>query len=263
LQHEQRGVNAVLKEAEYRTAYDCCPLCGGESAVLRKAKSFDRSSFSGDLTWMRCGSCHHVHTESFFNETGAAQLLSTVMEDGYFGGKLDEQRFIWGRVVERIAAHVKQSGRWVDVGVGNGGFLFTAAEFGFDAVGIDTRGYILDPLEKLGYRVEEADALQYDYTGATVVVMADLLEHIPYPKALLTRIREKLNGALFVSCPNMDSMSWRYMETVGGPPYWNEPEHYHNFTRARLQSLLVECGFTPVYYGVSSRYQAGMEIIAT
>lgn len=251
-----------MKEPEYRTVYDGCPLCGGESAVLRQDKAFDRSGFSGHLTWMKCGACQHVHTSHYFNELGAKQLLSTVMEDGFFGGKLDEQRFVWGRVIERLIPHVKQPGRWIDIGVGNGGFLFTASEYGFDAVGIDSRHYILEPLTRFGYQVEHADAMSYDYSGSAVVVMADLLEHIPHPKALLMRVREKLNGALFVSCPNMDSMSWRYMETVGGPPYWNEPEHYHNFTRARLQSLLTECGFTPVYFGVSSRYQAGMEIIA-
>jgi 2-polyprenyl-3-methyl-5-hydroxy-6-metoxy-1,4-benzoquinol methylase len=211
---------------------------------------------------MKCGSCAHVHTAEYFNEAGFAELLSAVNEDGVFGGKLDLQRFIWSGIIERLIPHVKQPGKWVDVGVGNGSFLFTAAEFGFDAIGIDSRGYILDALAKFGYKVEKADALTYDYTGAAVVVLADILEHIPYPKDLLLRIRSKLNGALFVSCPNMDSISWKYMETIGGPVYWNEPEHYHNFTRARLQALLTECGFTPVYFGVSTRYQAGMEMIA-
>jgi 2-polyprenyl-3-methyl-5-hydroxy-6-metoxy-1,4-benzoquinol methylase len=157
---------------------------------------------------------------------------------------------------------VNRQGRWIDVGVGNGGFLFTAAEYGFDALGIDMRGYILEPLRKFGYMVEEADATTYDYDNAVVVVLADVLEHIPYPKALLQRIRSKLRGALFVSCPNMDSIAWRYTDTQGGSVYWKEPEHYHNFTRARLQALLVECGFTPVHYGISSRYQACMEIVA-
>lgn len=258
-------MNAVLKEPEYRTAYDGCPLCSGQSVVIRTEESFAKGRIPRDLTWMRCVSCAHVHTQHYFNEIGTKEMLSTVMEDGFFGGKLDEQRSIWGSVIKRLfqfGIHPKDKGRWIDVGVGNGGFLFTAAEFGFDAVGIDIRSYILDPLRKLGYRVEEADATTYDYTGASVVVLADILEHIPYPKELLRRIRSKLRGALFISCPNMDSISWRYMETVGGPPYWKEPEHYHNFTRDRLQSLLKECGFTPVEFGVSSRYQAGMEIIA-
>jgi methyltransferase family protein len=255
-------VSAVLKETEYRVAYDGCPLCSGQGEVVRKEQCFPKGKIALELAWVKCGSCGHVHTSHYFNEAGLKELLSTVMEDGYFGGKLDEQRFIWGSVIRRLLPYVNREGRWIDVGVGNGGFLFTAAEYGFDAVGIDIRHYILDALRKLGYQAEEADATTYDYSGASVVVLADILEHIPYPKELLKRIRANLRGALFVSCPNMDSLSWKYMETVGGPPYWKEPEHYHNFTRARLWSLLKECGFTPVEFGISSRYQAGMEIIA-
>jgi SAM-dependent methyltransferase len=246
----------------YRTAYDGCALCGGASAVLRTEAITPRGKLPLDLTWMKCGACGHVHTAHYWNELGNKELFGSVQEDGVFGGNLDLQRAMWGGVIEHIRPHVKQPGRWLDVGVGNGGFLFTAAEFGLDAVGIDARHYILDPLRSFGYEVENADATTYDYTGTAVVIMADVLEHIPYPKALLERIRQRLNGAVFISCPNMNTISWRYMETIGGPVYWHEPEHYHNFTRARLESLLRECGFTPVYYGVSTRYQAGMEIVA-
>lgn len=214
---------------------------------------------------MTCEACGHVYTDSYFTKEGHAELLSQVMEDGIFGGNLDTQRKLWARVIDRITpyVHSQDKGKWVDVGVGNGSFLFTAAEFGFNAVGIDTRPYVLKPLREFGYSVEQADAMEYDYTGAAVVVLADVLEHVPYPKALLQRISEQSNAVLFVSCPNMDSISWKYLETVGGVMYWKELEHYHNFTRARLQSLLRECGFTPVHYGISPRYTACMEIIAT
>lgn len=245
-----------------RIAYDGCPLCGGAGEVLRVEQSWVRGEIQCDLTWVRCVACGHVHTSHYFDNDDTAKMLATVSEDGIFGGNLDMQRFMWGQVIDRITPHIKKPGRWVDVGVGNGSLLFTAAEFGFDAVGIDTRPYILEPLRKFGYAVEEADALEYDYSGSAVVVLADILEHMPHPKELLSRIREKLDGALLVSCPNMDSVAWKYLETTGGPVYWKEPEHYHNFTRASLQRLLRECGFTPVSFSISSRYQAGMEIIA-
>lgn len=246
----------------YRTAYNGCPLCAGRSAVLRTDMCLARGELPRDLTWMKCTECGHVHALHFFTAAGNERLLASVREDGYFGGKLDDQRILWGRVIHRITPHVTQAGRWIDVGVGSGGFLFTAAEFGFDAVGIDLRPYVLEPLAKLGYRVEVANAAEYDYSGAAVVVLADILEHMPYPRALLERIRAKLSGAVFISCPNMDTVSWRYLDSVGKQPYWEEQEHYHNFTRARLETLLKECGFTPVEYMVSSRYQSGMEIIA-
>jgi 2-polyprenyl-3-methyl-5-hydroxy-6-metoxy-1,4-benzoquinol methylase len=253
-------LNAVLKELEFRNEYGGCPLCGGVSLFLRQDTCPDRKRIDGRLIWLKCSNCRHVHTKTYFNEHGIAELFSQVGEDGIFGGNLDKQRERWGNVINKLLPYAKR-GKWIDVGVGNGSFLFTAAEYGFDAIGIDARPYLLDTLKKFGYCVENADATSYDYDGATVVVLADVLEHIPYPKDLLKRIREKLDGALFVSCPNMDSVSWRYMDTVGNP-YWTELEHYHNFTRVRLEALLKECGYTPVYYGVSPRYMAGMEIIA-
>lgn len=255
-------MNAVLKDIEYRTAYDGCPLCSGVGEIVRTEEGWSRGKMLCDLVWMKCGACGHVHTAHFFNDLGLKELFTVVMEDGVFGGKIDEQRFIWGRIIDRLIPYVNRVGKWIDVGVGNGGFLFTASEYGFDAIGIDTRGYVLDPLREFGYCVENADATTYDYDGAVAVILADVLEHIPYPKELLKRIRSKLRGVLFVSCPNMDCISWRYNDTKGGSVYWKEPEHYHNFTRARLQALLVECGFTPVHYGVSARYQACMEIVA-
>jgi SAM-dependent methyltransferase len=248
----------------YRVAYSGCPLCEGEGSVLRTERCEPRGKIACDLTWMKCGACEHVYTDSYFNQEGQAELLSRVMEDGIFGGNLDIQRKQWARVIDRLVPYVPpgDNGRWIDVGVGNGSFLFTAAEFGFDAVGIDTRPYVLEPLREFGYSVEHADAMEYDYTGASVVVLADVLEHMPYPKKLLQRIGEQSNAVLFVSCPNMDCVSWKYLE-AGDSPYWKELEHYHNFTRARLQSLLRECGFTPVHYGISPRYTACMEIVAT
>lgn len=243
-----------------RIAFDGCPLCTSTSTLLRSAKT-ERNGLSVTLDWLRCNNCEHVYTSHYFADDSV--LLSKVTAEGFFGGNLDKQRVLWSRVIERILPHlVERKGRWIDVGVGNGAFLFTAAEYGFDAVGIDKRHYLLGPIKEYGYNVEHADAMEYDYTDASVVVLADILEHVPNPKALLKRIREKLDGALFVSCPNMDCVSWKYLDKDGTNPYWAELEHYHNFTRKRLEALLKECGFTPVNYGVSTRYTACMEIIA-
>ncbi len=254
-------MSAVFKEVETRIAFDGCPLCNSAGTVLR-VDSCEHNGVKADLTWMRCNDCSHVHAAQYFTEYGLSQLLSKVNEEGYFGGNLDKQRCMWSAVIERILPHlVERKGKWIDVGAGNGAFTFTAAEYGFDAVGIDKREYLTRELREFGYNVEHADALEYDYSNASVVILADVLEHIPYPKQLLTRIREKLDGALFVSCPNMDSVVWKALEKQGNP-YWVELEHYHNFTRTSLEKLLRSCGFTPVNYGISPRYTSCMEIIA-
>ncbi len=61
----------------------------------------------------------------------------------------------------------------------------------------------------------------------------------------------------------MDSFLWKVLTEENINPYWIEIEHYHNFGRELLFSLLVEHGFNPITYSISQRYRIGMEVIAT
>jgi predicted SAM-dependent methyltransferase len=94
--------------------------------------------------------------------------------------------------------------------------------------------------------------------------MADVLEHMPFPDKALQHVYKLLEvgGVLFISMPNMVSQLWRTMDQQNINPYWGEIEHYHNFGRGRLFSLLEDCGFQDCRYGVSKRYRACMEITA-
>lgn len=98
----------------------------------------------------------------------------------------------------------------------------------------------------------------------SVISMADVLEHIPYPKEVLQKSYELLGkkGVLFLSLPNSETIIWKVRDAQNINYYWSEMEHYHNFSRTRLYSLLDECGFEPVKYGISERYGMGMEIVA-
>ena len=97
-----------------------------------------------------------------------------------------------------------------------------------------------------------------------VISMADVLEHIPFPKDALTASHKLLeeDGVLFVSMPNSENVIWDMMTKQNVNPYWGELEHYHNFSRSRLYALLEEYGFSPVRYGISTRYKLCMEVIA-
>jgi SAM-dependent methyltransferase len=97
-----------------------------------------------------------------------------------------------------------------------------------------------------------------------VVSMADVLEHMPFPRRALRRAAELLapGGLLFLSMPNADSFVWQASTRAGANPYWGEIEHYHNFGRKRLTELLGECGFEVRRYGISLRYRMCMELVA-
>ena len=94
--------------------------------------------------------------------------------------------------------------------------------------------------------------------------MADVLEHMPFPKAGLAAAHRLLrpDGVLFLSMPNIDNTVWRRLRANGVNAYWGEIEHYHNFPRKRLSALLEEHGLRPVESHISERYRVCMEVIA-
>src|ERR1041385_9257645 len=127
---------------------------------------------------------------------------------------------------------------------------------GFDPVGLDLRPTSVEAMRKLGFEAHCLDVTAFDSPNRfSVVSMADVLEHMPFPKDGLGAAYRLLapDGVLFVSMPNYDCAAWRLLDIVKANPYWGELERYHNFGRARLYALLDECGFEPLHYAISDR----------
>jgi protein O-GlcNAc transferase len=127
-------------------------------------------------------------------------------------------------------------GRWLDVGFGSGALLTTASEFGFEAVGLDLRAESIQEMVRFGYEAHRLDLEGFHPDRAfDVVSMADVLEHMPFPRKALARVHQLLSdeGLLFVSMPNIDAFVWKMLDRNGENPYWGEIEHLHNFGRTR------------------------------
>jgi protein O-GlcNAc transferase len=257
-------------------SYPACPLCGGNDRL--PVGTFDCTSHAlyvpplpGTLTWVRCAVCGHVHTDRYWTAEGLKVLFAKANPSQLAGSEFEEKRYWWAPVVRNVLACLgtdaarDELGIWLDAGCGDGSLVMTAAEFGFDAIGLDSRIQAVERIASLGYRAVRADFLHSALERPVAVVsMADVLEHVPYPVEALRKAHAMLraDGALFVSCPNMDCAPWRAMDAARTNPYWMEIEHHHNFTRNRLMRLLEQCGFRPVSYDISPRYKAGMEIIS-
>jgi predicted O-linked N-acetylglucosamine transferase (SPINDLY family)/SAM-dependent methyltransferase len=254
---------------EARIPYEACPLCRSpDFAPMREADCSQHPIYHPILpptmAWRRCGACGHVFTEGYFTPEAAGIVFAKTVPHQTVGHDIEQQRLVSARMVERVARHVA-SGDWLDVGFGNGSLLFTAEEWGYRPVGLDLRAENVRALGRLGYEAYQSTVEELDFPNRfSVISMADVLEHVPYPGVALKAARRLLrkSGVLFVSMPNMASMIWRAMDASNANPYWGEIEHYHNFSRSRLYHLLEEHGFTPADYAISERYRACMEVIA-
>jgi SAM-dependent methyltransferase len=255
-----------------RVAYSVCPLCESENMTFERlgdcsAHPLFKPEIPAEIRWMRCSDCDHSFTDGYFSDEAQEILFSSVNPAQILGaGDVYWQRAVSARMVEKVVS-VKGTadGDWLDVGFGNGALLTTAQEFGFTPFGLDARQKAVDALHQYGISASTEPFLEFSGDERfDVISMADVLEHLPYPRPILNHANELLNkdGCLFLSMPNIDSFVWKFKNTTGANPFWNEIEHYHNFGRQRLYALLEECGFVPVRYGISERYYMCMEVIS-
>lgn len=252
-----------------RTLFGKCPLC--ECPALADSVTGDcsghplyHSSLSNVIRWKQCTSCAHVFTEGYYTDEACRLIFSKTHEPQQTGFDLEQQRSTSSRIVDKVLPYAS-SGTWMDVGFGNGSLLFTAQEYGFAPLGLDLRADNVKVMTSLGIESYCKDISElFLQSRCSVISMADVVEHVPYPKDTLRAAHKLLSdaGVLFISMPNIESMVWKALDRQMANPYWAEIEHYHNFSRSRLYRLLREVGFEPVRYGISERYRACMEVIA-
>jgi SAM-dependent methyltransferase len=257
--------------ANARIAYERCPLCDGSDAeeigiASCAAHPLHKPGLPREMRWIQCEACRHVFADGYFSDAALEILFSDAHASQLPGAATVEGRAAAAKIVEDVStARAEWEGRWLDVGFGSGALLATAAEFGYEVVGLDRRRESVRRMRDRGFDARCAELAELDPLAPfDVISMADVLEHMPFPREALGRARALLRpgGVLFVSMPNLDSFAWRELERERRNPYWGEIEHFHNFGRARLYALLRETGFEPCRYGISQRYLACMEVIA-
>jgi len=131
--------------------------------------------------------------------------------------------------------------RLLDVGCGIGQLLQTARDEGWDARGIDLseaavqlcRGHELSA-SKTDFFDPSLDDRRFD-----VVVMSELIEHVPSPQRFLKRAEALLDvdGVLYLTTPNFGSLARRLLGES-----WSviHPEHIGYFERSTLRKMVSE-----------------------
>jgi 2-polyprenyl-3-methyl-5-hydroxy-6-metoxy-1,4-benzoquinol methylase len=249
--------------------YEACPLCDSLAIAQDHDGNCSRHplykpELSAVLRWMRCTSCGHSFRNGYYTEAAFARLFDDTNLRQRAGYDLEGQRPISARMIDRVLPY-QSSGTWLDVGPGNGSLLLTAEEYGFTPIGIDLREDNVDALNRLGVHAFCQDLRDIGIEPACAVIsMADVLEHMPFPADALQAAHKLLRdgGVLVLSMPNLDSPLWKLLDARNENPYWNELEHFHNFSKSRLYSLLAAHGFRPVRFDISERYRVCMEVLA-
>ena len=235
-----------------------CLICRGDERELF-CTAVDRVLERPGETWqvIRCRNCGFGWTEPLLgdDELGAyypSRYLGEVERriDDYLSGSLQRSRSWRGEVekVRLVERHVS-TGRILDVGCGDGKFLWALAPDRWERFGVErsTESVSLVRQRIPGLRLVAGDIHAGDLMPRAFDALTfwHVLEHLTDPEAALTRAAALLRpgGWLFVSLPCIDSLQallfrglWYGFDDV--------PRHLHHFSGRSLEMLLAKTGFT-------------------
>lgn len=133
--------------------------------------------------------------------------------------------------------HIK--GRLLDVGCGEGQLVHDALNLGWKAQGIDLSESAIVSCRLLGLPCEKTDFFDrgLEEKKFDMIVMSELIEHVPKPGLFLERAEKLLNknGFLYLTTPNFLSLTRRCMGKDWHPIH---PEHFSYFTPASIKYIL-------------------------
>jgi 2-polyprenyl-3-methyl-5-hydroxy-6-metoxy-1,4-benzoquinol methylase len=217
-----------------RVTSDCKPWPkGGRLCVCRACGCAQKVC---DQAWRaEIKQIYDAYTIYHQSEGGAEQ---TVFESGSGQGSLRSVRLL-----ESLKAHVglPAKGRALDVGCGNGVFLRALSQFapGWALAGTELSDQHREAVRRIE-GVEDLYACPPDQVPGRfdLITMVHVLEHVPEPRDILGRLRNKLTpgGLLVVEIPN-------YLQN---PFDLLVADHSTHFTPATVRALVESVGYEAV-----------------
>lgn len=166
---------------------------------------------------------------------------------GYVDYDADKEPMVptFERYLHAIREKLGGAGALLDVGAATGFFVSLALRAGFSARGVELSAHAAERARQKGIDVQTGTLA--DVSGTfDCITMLDVIEHVPDPRAELTRAARLLRagGVLVINTPDVGSLVARVLGKR-----WHlivPPEHLHYFNRSTMRRLLEEVGFEVV-----------------
>lgn len=215
---------------------DAPRLCPCGSGRLRLIGS------KGDFPLRECSVCGTIHTLPPDLE-GEREFY-----DHYYDHATFETHPVVALSLERLvrsAEPFRRTGRWFDVGFGEGALLEEAGRKGWECYGSEISPAALRHGERRQWRVTDNADADKRFVPQTfdIVTMIELLEHVPEPDQMLEAAARYLRpgGLLYVTTPNARSLNRRLIGL--GWSIFCPPEHITIWSARGLRHALARSGF--------------------
>ena len=233
-----------------------CNLCGANRCqVLFDASPGDAGSFedfaytiTDDRTipvprLVRCLNCGLIYASSGIKAQALYAKYRDMRDETYLSE--EKGRRLSARIILERIMKFKSGGRLLGIGCATGLLLDEAGKSGWETAGVElSRWAAKIAREKLKLAVFEGllEEAKYPVKHFDVVVMMDVIEHLPDPGGTLREVRNilKPDGILCVSTPDVGSLASRLLRAK----WWGvRLAHIFYFSRQSLAGMLDAAGF--------------------
>lgn len=240
-----------------------CDLCGGGNQELMFVGRDRLFGTPGEFPLVRCQDCGliFVNPRPSFEDMGRYypqedyDLYSKAA--GLKSRSLDELGRLHGPRKGRIEVY-KRPGRLLDIGFGDGSFLYYMKQSGWDVTGVDANAKMVEAVQESGIesRAGQLEEAGFEDGAFDVVTLWGVLEHVQSPRRTIEEI-SRITGeqallVIYTQNAAAPEASWL------GPDWfiYELPRHLYSFDASALAKLLDAAGFcvsevvyeTPLYY---------------
>jgi SAM-dependent methyltransferase len=237
-----------------------CPVCC-ETEISPWRKVFDdRFGHPDQFELVRCSNCGHLMTRPSFGESDLAYLYGTYyprknITSEQVVAEAAKVQQVFGRVrrwfmgVDNQGQYSARPGeKMLDVGCGNGLSLLQARSLGVEAWGIEADPNVDRIARQMNLRIHQGSLYDEPFEGTDfdLIVLNQVIEHIPEPDRALKVIRGRLSagGRVVMIFPNVNSL-WCRLSGLNWIN-WHIPYHLHHFSLASFTQMAKRCGFRVV-----------------
>jgi len=217
-----------------------CPACLNEKSVKVGAKN--------DYTINQCIDCQTLFAEVTLENEKTADELQNIYEHYYDSSNFSLRPVVENSLQKAVSSfeNFRKTGRFLDMGFGEGGLLSVAEKNGWDCYGTERSPQSLIYGAERNWKVSE-DALndsRFPKNEFDVVTLIEVIEHVSNPDDFLQAAFSLLrpNGLLYMTTPNMQSINRRLLGID-----WSvvcPPEHITIWSPAGMEKALKRNNFT-------------------
>jgi SAM-dependent methyltransferase len=229
-----------------------CQVCGSDERDLKFR--------DGPFSIVTCRACGLVYVTPRLS----GQALLDVYDESYWLSQNPKQRgyadyksesALYLKTYEKrmklVSRFLPPNARVLDVGCAAGYFLRVCQERGHDVHGVELSQAIAIEAQKalgaerihIGTLDDAAAAMDYRPESFDLVTLWDVIEHVPDPQSVLSKIHELIapNGRLLLETQNVAS---RWARLLGSRwHHYKHDEHLYHFSPRTITRLLTDCGF--------------------